>query len=72
MANGLIKRRPKKTCPFCKAKVTKIGVVSEYNQVYDMETEEWDSSDAQIGPTIYTFCLECGVKLPQRFEKLVS
>jgi len=59
-------------CPNCKEEIEKIGVVSEYDQVFDPETGEYDSSDAEVGDTLYTYCLECGHKLPKRFNKLAD
>ena len=61
-----------KKCPNCKASLEKIGVVSEYNQVLDLKSGEYDSSDSEVGDTISTYCLECGSTLPKRFNKLTE
>lgn len=59
-------------CPHCKAELTKIGVVSEYNQILDLETGEWNSDDSEVGDTLYCFCPDCGMKLPPRFNKIAN
>ena len=59
-------------CPNCKKENDKIGVVSEYNQVLDLKTKEYDSSDSEVGETISTYCLKCSHILPKRFDKLAD
>lgn len=58
-------------CPFCNKVQTRMGVTSEADQKYDLETGEYETID-QISDTLYTFCLECGETLPKKFMELIN
>lgn len=58
-------------CPSCQVTQTKIGVTSEQDQEFDLETLEYQTID-QVGDTLYCFCLNCGEELPKDFMELLD
>lgn len=60
---------PNKKCPSKNKPQSRIGVLSECVQSWNMQTDEYN--DLEVQSTLYGFCLECGEKIrPKTFKRL--